>query len=356
LKRVTRLIWLLIVILGLLSASLALGCSSIVQLCELELHGAWDVVRLAEAAAADFGLEMDKDIRISGSSSSIEDLKQGLCNIALLGREPTAEELVGLEDHVIAYDAVCIVIDENSYIGGLWATGGRSIHKTEGLKELTLEDLVNIGNCWFLRADLRWNWQGEYYTWKPLLNVSTGKPEKDPITGIPVEGWEHEPKALFFIFNLLPGKYDTQRSLYDSLGISEQEVVERLEHFSQSATLPDLKYEEEIIAYTYQNETPNVMGQSDFPFKLGFASRRVTLLALKHAPVKVISIDGIDPVAEPQAIYSGTYPLSREIHLITADNSSEFVNAFVDYVLSPSGQELIESAGYLPLLDEEGSR
>jgi hypothetical protein len=346
----------LMIIIALLSASPAIGCGSPpAQMADVEIYGAWDVTRLAEAASADFSIDADKDIRISGSSTSIEDLKQGLCNVALLGREPTSDELIGLEDHVIAYDAVCIIIDENSYIGGLWAAGGRPSQKTVGIKELTYDDLVAIGNFWFTRADLRWQWQGEYYVYGQLLNASTGKGEKDPLTGLAIEGWTRTPKALYFIFNLIPGKYDTQRSLYDSLNISEQEVADRLQHFSQSCTLPELEYEEEIVAYTYRNETPNVAGQSAFIFKLGFSSLRVTQLALAHAPIRVISIDGIDPVEQPQTVYNGTYPLSRKIHLLTASNASQYVNEFLDYLLSPDGQELIERAGYLPLPAEGGA-
>jgi ABC-type phosphate transport system substrate-binding protein len=146
---------------------------------------------------------------------------------------------------------------------------------------------------------------------------------------------------------LLPGKYDTQTSLYDALGISEQEVSNT---WNGSFTSPNLAYEEEIVAYAYKDVTAVTA------FQLGFASRRVALLALKHAPVQVISINGIDPVEEPQAIYNGTYPLSRKIHLLTTDNASQNINDFVDYMLSPWGQAVIESAGYLPLAQNESIR
>ena len=45
-------------------------------------------------------------------------LKMVKLDAVLLGREPTADELKGLNEYEIALDAVCIVVDENSYDGG----------------------------------------------------------------------------------------------------------------------------------------------------------------------------------------------------------------------------------------------
>ncbi len=51
----------------------------------------------------------------------------------LLGREPAAEELDGLTDTIIAYDAVCILVDENSYTGGEVRASGPTGQKADGL-------------------------------------------------------------------------------------------------------------------------------------------------------------------------------------------------------------------------------
>ena len=333
-------------IMALLCASLASGCSSPAQSPDMEIHGAWDVIRLGEAAAADFSLEVNNDTSVSanGSSTSIDDLKKGLCDAVILGREPASAELIGLQDHVIAYDAICIIIDNNSYAG--WSSASQ---KMDGLKELTFADLVSIASVWSAGPNQAWQWKG-FFKWQTLRNASTGDYEIDTIKGVLIQGWAQTPKQISFSLVLLPGKYDSQRSLYDSLGINEQQLAEIWSNKSMTSfTAPDLKYEEEVVAWTYRS----ISSQSQY---LGFASRRVTLLALGHAPVKVIAINGIDPIENTQAIYNGTYPLRRKIHLLTADNASGQVKNFVQYILSEEGQKVVENAGFLPLHNEESAK
>lgn len=46
---------------------------------------------------------------------------------------------------------------------------------------------------------------------------------------------------------------------------------------------------------------------------------------------------------------SGRYPISRQLFLYTAGDGSPTASAFVHWVLTPEGQELIERAGFFPL-------
>ena len=74
-------------------------------------------------------------------------------------------------------------------------------------------------------------------------------------------------------------------------------------------------------------------------------------IAPQHDPVSVVSVDGINPLTDPQSIYDGTYKFSRKIYLLTRQNSSDSVSAIVNYLQSASGQKLIADAGYLPLVE-----
>ena len=63
--------------------------------------------------------------------------------------------------------------------------------------------------------------------------------------------------------------------------------------------------------------------------------------------VKVCSVEGIAPV--PDRVRDGTYPLSRYLYYYTIAAPQGGVRAFIDWVISPEVQPLIEEAGYYPI-------
>jgi hypothetical protein len=263
------------------------------------------------------------------SSNSIDDLKQGKVEASFLGREPTPEELQGLKDYVIAYDAVCIIIDDNSFTGGMSAR-----QKNTGFQALTMDNLKAIF------SGTGWSWDSGFYM--ANTNIDPGSWLWD----VPDVAWVPQPKTIlnFFIFPV--GKYDTQSVLYQSLGLDEASLVSSRTSFTSSR----YDKEEEVLSYEYNSSnyaTDN--GAQDFPFKLAFASRRIMTIAPQHVPVRVIPIDGIDPLKNPQSIYDGSYKLSRKIHLLIRENSTNGALQLVQYSLSSDGQKMLADAGYLPL-------
>src|SRR5208283_116586 len=64
--------------------------------------------------------------QVNVSENTINDLKDGKADAVLLGTEPTAAELKGINEYEIALDAVCIIIDENSYQGGQYLVNGEA--------------------------------------------------------------------------------------------------------------------------------------------------------------------------------------------------------------------------------------
>jgi phosphate transport system substrate-binding protein len=63
--------------------------------------------------------------------------------------------------------------------------------------------------------------------------------------------------------------------------------------------------------------------------------------------VKVCNVDGIAPV--PDRVRDGTYPLSRYLYYYTIAAPQGQVKEFIDWVISPDVQSLIEEAGYYPI-------
>ncbi|HVO75914.1 MAG TPA: phosphate ABC transporter substrate-binding protein [Ignavibacteriaceae bacterium] len=62
--------------------------------------------------------------------------------------------------------------------------------------------------------------------------------------------------------------------------------------------------------------------------------------------IKPLKVDGIDATAEN--IISGQYKLVRPIFLLVKGNMQGEVKNFIDFILTPEGQEIIKSNGLLP--------
>ncbi|MCL7453884.1 MAG: phosphate ABC transporter substrate-binding protein [Anaerolineae bacterium] len=73
---------------------------------------------------------------------------------------------------------------------------------------------------------------------------------------------------------------------------------------------------------------------AEHPGAIGYVS-----MAAVTPQVKVLKVEGALPT--PESASQGSYPLSHELWLVTGDPQSEAVGAFVDFVLSAAGQEIV---------------
>jgi phosphate transport system substrate-binding protein len=78
-----------------------------------------------------------------------------------------------------------------------------------------------------------------------------------------------------------------------------------------------------VIDYVAQN-----------PAAIGFVS-----MVHVSPDVKALSIEGEIPT--PQSAGRGSYPLTRELWLVTAERPAAVVRDLLDFVLSPAGQEIV---------------
>jgi phosphate transport system substrate-binding protein len=62
-------------------------------------------------------------------------------------------------------------------------------------------------------------------------------------------------------------------------------------------------------------------------------------MELDTPEVKVLKIEGALPT--PESTGQGSYPLTRELWLVTADPPSDAVQDFVNFALSPAGQQIV---------------
>ena len=67
--------------------------------------------------------------------------------------------------------------------------------------------------------------------------------------------------------------------------------------------------------------------------------------------VVALAVDAESPpiTATPETIVSGSYPLSRKLHLATMGPPFGTAKAFIDFCLSDSGQSLFQRVGLVPV-------
>jgi phosphate transport system substrate-binding protein len=72
------------------------------------------------------------------------------------------------------------------------------------------------------------------------------------------------------------------------------------------------------------------------------------MIATEHLEIKVLRLNGIVP--SPENLVSGQYPLSRDLSFLYREESlPEEARAFLDFVRSEEGGNILRSNGYLPV-------
>jgi len=78
------------------------------------------------------------------------------------------------------------------------------------------------------------------------------------------------------------------------------------------------------------------------PDSIGFLS-----LGYVDSSVKVLSIDGI--AANKENALGGKYPIVRPLSFISQGDATGAIKGFLDWVLSPDGQQIVSDQGYIPV-------
>ena len=86
------------------------------------------------------------------------------------------------------------------------------------------------------------------------------------------------------------------------------------------------------------SQTPNSIGY----VSIGFVSNDVKVLPIWYNYDKIIS-----PTTEN--LKSKSYPISRELYVVTNGQPTGLTKDFIDYILSPYGQKIVAEEGYITL-------
>jgi phosphate transport system substrate-binding protein len=85
--------------------------------------------------------------------------------------------------------------------------------------------------------------------------------------------------------------------------------------------------------------TPTALGYSG----MGYKTPSVNWLKVSNKKGE----PGVEPGAD--AARSGKYPISRKLYLYTADEPTGEIKAYIDWILSPDGQKIVEKEGFVSL-------
>ena len=64
--------------------------------------------------------------------------------------------------------------------------------------------------------------------------------------------------------------------------------------------------------------------------------------------MRIIAIDGLSPT-DNEAVESGKYPIIRNIFLAVRKTTSPAAKQFIEFALSPTGQEILKKIGFTPI-------
>ncbi|MCG6928554.1 MAG: PstS family phosphate ABC transporter substrate-binding protein [Acidobacteria bacterium] len=103
----------------------------------------------------------------------------------------------------------------------------------------------------------------------------------------------------------------------------------------------DLNGSKEVVELV--SSTPTAIGYSG----MGYATEHVKMLRLASEA----GGESFEPSVENTN--NRTYPLARSLHLYTLGEPEGALKAYIEWILSPAGQKVVEDSGYVPLATSE---
>lgn len=115
------------------------------------------------------------------------------------------------------------------------------------------------------------------------------------------------------------------RALFEDFFCGPRGIHDRIEARDTNAILAALQGDEQVISFSTMTEE---------------AGKVVALRA----------VNGADPVEPSQKnIANGSYPLYRDLYLYTRGPATGNAKAFIDWVLSPAGQDIVDEHRFVPI-------
>ena len=162
----------------------------------------------------------------------------------------------------------------------------------------------------------------------------------------------------------IQGIYTGQITNWNQVGGKNQPIrpFQRLENSgSQSALLrlmdglPLIEPEKEDRVGGMGGIIQQVASYRNYKNSIGFSFRFYASEMAANDQIRLLALDGVSPTKE--SIRDGSYPISDSFFAITAApigapdprESNPKLNAFLDWILSEQGQQIVEDSGYVSI-------
>lgn len=138
------------------------------------------------------------------------------------------------------------------------------------------------------------------------------------------------------------GKNEVIRAFQRPADSGSQTALERL-----MGNLPIMDAPKENVPEGMGGIISEVSKYRNYKNAIGYTFRYYSTEMVGNKEIKLLAIDGIEPTKE--TIRQGTYPITSEFYAITAGTDNPNVEKFIEWMISPQGQEVVEKVGYVPI-------
>lgn len=138
------------------------------------------------------------------------------------------------------------------------------------------------------------------------------------------------------------GDNDTIRAFQRPADSGSQSTLEKL-----MGDTPIMEAPAEDVASGMGGIIHEVSQYRNYKNAIGYTFRYYSTEMVGNKEIQLLSIDGIEPTKEN--IRNGTYPLTSEFYAVTTGTENPNVQKFIDWIVSPEGQALVEKVGYVPV-------
>lgn len=173
---------------------------------------------------------------------------------------------------------------------------------------------------------------------------------KNPVKGLAVEDIQRIYTGEITNWREVGGKNQSIRPFQRAANSGSQSTLELL-----MDGLPLMEPEQEDRVSAMDGIIRQVADYRNFANALGFSFHFYATEMVADGDIRLLAVNGVLPAKE--TIRDGSYPLTSEFYAVTAspvgipapESSNKELGAFLDWILSEQGQEIIEKTGYVSL-------
>ena len=165
---------------------------------------------------------------------------------------------------------------------------------------------------------------------------------KNPVESLEVDELKGIYAGKITNWNDVGGKSETIRAFQRPENSGSQTALQKF-----MGTTVIMKPPTEDIASLMGTVIGEVADYKNHNNAIGYTFRYYSTQMVKNNNIRLLNVNGVEPTVE--TIRSGEYPITHEFYAVTAGSENPHVEAFLEWILSEQGQDIIEKTGYVPI-------